>query len=177
VLAAWFFGFGLAGFGGLGCAEFGFGSEDSVFGVEDGFFDGGECFFGFQQGWKRCGFGQVEGGDLETVEEQAGAARVYSVERDAAEDDADGGLDGGTVFGVGQDEGGLGGFGVGLEASARSEFRNGNGWASGVVVVAKYFFAEADAAATVSVGEDMAALETFRLLCGFSGHSVGSPPP
>jgi hypothetical protein len=30
-----------------------------------------------------------------------------------------------------------------------------------VVVVAKYFFAEADAAATVSVGEDMAALETF----------------
>jgi hypothetical protein len=158
---------------GLRDGEFGFGSEDSVFGIEDGVFDGGEGLVGRERG----GFWQVEGGDLETVEEQAGAAGVYSVERDAAEDDADGGLDGGTVFGVGQDEGGLGGFGVGLEASARSEFRYGNGWASGVVVVAKSFFAEADAAATVSVGEDMAALETFRVLCGFSGHGVGVPTP
>jgi hypothetical protein len=48
-----------------------------------------------------CGleFGKVEAGDLEAVEEQAGAARVNVVGGDALEDLADRGLDGGAVFG------------------------------------------------------------------------------
>jgi hypothetical protein len=37
-----------------------------------------------------CGFGEVEAGDLEAVEEEAGAAGVDVVGRDAAENFADG---------------------------------------------------------------------------------------
>jgi hypothetical protein len=43
-------------------------------------------------------FGQVEAGDLQAVEEQAGATWVDVVSCDALEDFADGGLDGGAVF-------------------------------------------------------------------------------
>jgi hypothetical protein len=45
------------------------------------------------------GFGEVEASDLEAVEEEAGAAGVDVVGGDALEDFADGGLDGGAVFG------------------------------------------------------------------------------
>jgi hypothetical protein len=45
------------------------------------------------------GFGEVEAGNLEAVEEQACAARVDLVGGDALEDLADGELDGGLVFG------------------------------------------------------------------------------
>jgi len=51
------------------------------------------------------GFGQVKAGDLQAVEEQAGAAGVDVVGGDALEDFADGVLDGGAVFGVGDVEG------------------------------------------------------------------------
>jgi len=44
-------------------------------------------------------FWQVEAGDLEAVEEEAGAAWVDIVGGDALQDLADGGLDGGAVFG------------------------------------------------------------------------------
>jgi hypothetical protein len=44
-------------------------------------------------------FGEVEAGDLEAVEEEAGAAGVDVVSGDALENLADGGLDGGAVFG------------------------------------------------------------------------------
>ena len=44
-------------------------------------------------------FGEVETGDLEAVEEEAGAAWVDVVGGDALEDFSDGGLDGGAVFG------------------------------------------------------------------------------
>jgi hypothetical protein len=47
----------------------------------------------------RLRFGQVEAGDLEAVEKQAGAARVDVVGGDALEDFADGVLDGGAVLG------------------------------------------------------------------------------
>jgi hypothetical protein len=50
--------------------------------------------------------GDVEGGDLEAVEEQSGAAGVEGVARDAGEDLADGDLDGGAVFDHRQVEGG-----------------------------------------------------------------------
>jgi hypothetical protein len=44
-------------------------------------------------------FGEVEAGDLEAVEEQAGSFRVEVVGGYALEDHSDGGLDGGAVFG------------------------------------------------------------------------------
>jgi hypothetical protein len=154
-----------AGFGGLGefgGVELGGRGEDAELEVEDGFLDGGEGFGGLAQGGERRGFGQVHGGDVEAVQKQPGAARVDSVKGYALEDDADGGLDGGTVFGVGKDEGGLGGFVVGLELAALVEVLDGP--AGGVVVEAKYFLAQADAAAAMAVGEDVTALESGGLL-------------
>jgi hypothetical protein len=63
---------------------------------------GGDLFYGFN-GFLLCvagsGFGEVEAGDLEAIEEEAGAAWVDVVGGDALEDFADGGLDGGAVFG------------------------------------------------------------------------------
>jgi hypothetical protein len=49
--------------------------------------------------WWRVGVWEVETGDLEAVEEQAGAAGVNVVGGDALEDFSDGGLDAGAVFG------------------------------------------------------------------------------
>ena len=100
----------------------------------------------------RLGFGEVEAGDLEAVEEQAGAARVDVVGGDAAEDFADGGLDGGAVFRQGQVECG---------ATAATPVRVCDRLASVVVVVAEFFLAEAWTGAAVSVGEDVAALVLF----------------
>jgi hypothetical protein len=94
------------------------------------------------------GFGEVEAGDLEAVEEEAGAAGVDVVGGDALEDLADGGLDSGAVFGQRQMEGG---------AAAAAPARVGDGFAGGVVVVAELFLAEAGAGAAVAVGEDVAA--------------------
>jgi len=53
------------------------------------------------------GLREVHGGDLEAVEEKSGAARVDLICGDAAEDLADGDLDGGSVLGEGEVEGGL----------------------------------------------------------------------
>jgi len=100
-------------------------------------------------------FGEVEAGDLEAVEEEAGAPWVDLVARDAAENLADGALDGGAVFGQGEVE-------VGLAGTAG--VRSFDGPASGVVVVAEFFVAEAWAAAAVAVGEDVAALIAFCVL-------------
>src|SRR5882757_5233977 len=97
-------------------------------------------------------FGEVEAGDLETVEEEAGAARVDVVGGNALEDLADGVLDCRSVFGERDFEGGAAGL-----AGARM----GCGFAGGVVVVTEVFSAEAGAAATVAVGEDVAALVAF----------------
>ena len=106
----------------------------------------------------RVGFGQVEAGDLEAVEEQAGAARVDVIGGDAAQNFADGLLDGGAVLGVGEGEAGLAAVASGgvLDGAARR-----------VVVVAEELalvraaFGAADgwAAAAAAVGEDVAALE------------------
>jgi hypothetical protein len=52
-----------------------------------------------------------------------------------------------------------------------------DGRAGGVVVVAKYFFAEADAAAAMAVGEDVAALESGGLFWIWSRHMRGGPHP
>jgi hypothetical protein len=64
----------------------------------------GDLFYGLGFDMGFCGicgldFWQVEAGDLEAVEEEAGAAGIDVVGGDALEDFADGGLDGGAVFG------------------------------------------------------------------------------
>src|SRR5712671_5032660 len=84
------------------------------------------------------GFGEVEAGDLEAVEEQAGAAGVDVVGGDALQDFADGVLDGGAVFRQRKVEGG---------AAASALLGVGDGFAGGVVVVAEIFSAQAGAAA------------------------------
>jgi hypothetical protein len=118
---------------------------------------------------------QVEGGDLQAVKEQAGAAGIERVGGDVAEDLADGCLNGAAVFGEGQVEGGLGGV-LARCTGARA--------ARGVVVVAEVlvgllgltavgrFEQQRGAAATVAVGEDVAALEAF-----FGVHGGLLPPP
>jgi hypothetical protein len=61
---------------------------------------GGDLVYGFGGlGGFRVWFGQVEAGDLQAVEEQAGSAWVYVVGGYALQDFADGVLDGGAVFG------------------------------------------------------------------------------
>ena len=112
------------------------------------------------------GFGEVEAGDLEAVEEQAGAAGVDVIGGDAAENFSDGLLDGGPVFGQGKVEGG---------AAASTLLRVGDGFSGGVVVVAEVFSAQAGAAAAVAVGEDVAALVLFGGWCGVL-HGVGPSP-
>jgi hypothetical protein len=64
----------------------------------------GDLFHGFDGFWPGGAlgvllFGEVEAGDLQAVEEEAGAARVDVVGGYALEDFSDGGLDGGAVFG------------------------------------------------------------------------------
>ena len=127
---------------------FGSWGEDAELGVGGDLFDG----FGFGCGVRWVGFGEVEAGDLEAVEEQTGAAGVDVVGGDALEDFADGVLDGGTVFGQRKVEGG---------AAAAALLGVGDGLSGGVVVVAEVFFAQAGAAAAVAVGEDVAALVLF----------------
>jgi hypothetical protein len=95
-------------------------------------------------------FGEVEAGDLEAVEKQAGSLGVEIVAGDALEDHSDGGLDGRAVLGHGQ-----------VEAGVTAEGFAWGGLAGGVVVVAEGLVAEADAAAAVAVGEDVAALVAF----------------
>ena len=82
-------------------AELGGRGDEAVLGVMG---DLGDDLGGWLGGVR---FGQVEAGDLEAVEEQAGAAGVDVVGGDAAEDFSDGLLDRGTVLGVGEGEAGL----------------------------------------------------------------------
>jgi hypothetical protein len=142
--------------GAVGGWEFGLRSDGTELGVEDDFVDRG--------GGDAVGvvhlFGEVEAGDLEAVEEQAGVPRVELFGGEALEDESDGGLDGGAVFGEGELERVVG---LGLGATGAT--------ASGVVVVAEVFVAQADGSATVSVVEDVAALKAP----GFFGFGHGLP--
>jgi hypothetical protein len=93
----------------FGFAYFGVWGEDAEGGVDGDLFYGLICGLvcalvcglalggGFGGG---LGFGEVETGDLEAVEEQAGAAGVNVVGGDALEDFSDGGLDAGAVMSV-----------------------------------------------------------------------------
>jgi hypothetical protein len=133
---------GLGGFDELGA-----GCEGAVGWVLDDLFDGG---FG---GFLGRGFAlarEVEGGDLEAVEQEAGAAGVDFVERDAAEGLGDGDLDGAAVLDEGEGEGGAAAFALACVPN----------WdTGGVVEVTKFFVAQADGAAAEAAGENVAALE------------------
>jgi hypothetical protein len=120
---------------------------------------GGDLFddfggFGFGVTMGR-GFGEVEAGDLETVQEQAGSAGVDVVGGDALQDLAYGKLNAGAIVGIGERkvEGGT---------AASAALRVGDGSSGGVVVVAEVFSAQTGAAAAVAVGEDVSALILFR---------------
>jgi hypothetical protein len=117
------------------------------------------------------GFGEIEAGDLEAVEEEAGAAGIDLVGGDAAEDFADGELEAGAfgeIAGVGEGEGGL---------TAAAAGRVLDGAAGGVVEVAEVFGAECGRGAAAAVGEDVAALEARGLGGGFGVHACGDPLP
>ena len=129
-----FSGFGLLGFGGLVLEE-----AATPAGV------GGSGAAGGLAGVRW----EVEGGDLEAVEEETGATGVDLVGGDATEDLADGELDSGAVFGEGEVEGGFGWCG-------RGGF--GEGFARFAVVEAEGFAAEGPGPAAVAVGEEVAAL-------------------
>jgi hypothetical protein len=100
--------------------------------------------------------GQVAAGNLKAVEEQAGALGVDTACGNALQDFGDGGLDGVTVLGQRDDEGGH------AEVTLNALF---NGAAGGVVVIAELFATQAGAAAAAAVGKDVAALITF--VCRF----------
>jgi hypothetical protein len=128
--------------------DFGAWSKEAEVGVEDDFFD----YF------KRRGvgflFGEIEACDLQAVEEQAGAAGVDVVGCDAAEDIADGVLDGAAVFGIRQRKD----FAVLL---AGFELPIWDGAAGGVVKITEFFSAETGTGAAAPGGENVAALEAF----------------
>ena len=145
-----------------GFAYFGARGEDAQLGVGGDLFDDFDRF-GFGVAVSR-GFGEVETGDLEAVEEKAGAPGVDVVGGDAAENFADRVLDRGAVFGQRQVEGG---------AAALALMRVSDGFSGGVVVVAEVFSTQARAAAAVAVSEDMAALVLF----GCFGCVLHGPSP
>jgi hypothetical protein len=127
---------------------------------------------------------EVEAGDLEAVEEKAGAAGGEGVGGDAAEDGGKSKLDGGAlVEGGGEIEGGLARV---FEGLARSWARS---WAAGgVVVVAEVLVGgfggagvlvlgeQGGAAAAVAVGEDVAAVEAFGCDGPVVAHGFVPPP-
>ena len=115
------------GFVALGALEVDDGGEGAVGFVVDDFVDGFGGAFG---GGLPRGFGQAGEGDLKAVEEQARALGVDVLPGDAGEDFSESELDRGSVFEVGESEGGL-------VAAAGFEFSLGDGAAGGVVVVAE----------------------------------------
>lgn len=144
--------------GGGGVGELGGWGEVAECGVYSELFDGVDEGGGVA--------GQVEAGDLEAVEEQAGAAGVEVVGGDAFEDLAEGELDAGAVGDL------AGGEGVGAEAGLAG---GGvlDGATGGVVVVAEGFVAEAGRAATAAVGVDVAALVARGVVGRFGGEVGG----
>ena len=119
--------------------------------------------------------GEGGDGDLEAVEEEAGAFWVEVVGGDAAEDLGQGELDGGAVFEDGHGEGVP--VGVGIAGGVA-----GDGAAGGVVVEAEVLVAEGDHAAAAAGGADVAAEEAGGLwvggglVCGGGFRHGGTPP-
>ncbi len=115
----------------------------------------------------RYGFGEVAGGDLEGVEQEAGAFGVELVGGEAAHDFAEIELDGGAVVGLEEGEGGV----VGLSGLG-DRFRDCA--AGGVVVVAEVLVAEGGAGAAVAGWVDVTAVvaRLARTWCGYPLYPV-----
>jgi hypothetical protein len=158
------------GLGG-GWEEFGDGGEGAVLGVEDQLFGdvGGAggvvgivelvVFVPFLRGGCGAGFArQGADGDLEAVEEHAGAFGVEVVGGDAAENLREGELDGGAVLDDVEEEWLFVFIGIAVSVGARG------GAVGAVVVVAEEFAAESGGAAAAAGGVEMAAGEA--LGCG-----------
>jgi hypothetical protein len=139
--------------------------DEAEFGVLDDLFDGLR--------WIGRGLAgrEIDAGDLEAVEQEAGAAGVEFVGGEAEQDIADGGLDGGAVLGAGKDEGGL----AGLDAFLCFPFWDG--LAGKMMVVAEFFSLETGRAAAMAGEMDVAALEAsgggWVLSRGFGGGVEG----
>ena len=124
------------------------------------------CGRGFGTGLILLGLlrgGEVAGGDLEGVEDEAGAAGVDAVVGEAVEDLAKRGLDVGPAGGWGEQEDVAAGLALAWI---------GDGFAGVVVVVAEVHFAQAGAAAAQAVGKDVAALAAFGFLVVGAGDGV-----
>jgi hypothetical protein len=104
---------------------------------------------------------EVGGGDLDGVKDESGAATIDIIEGEAGGDADDCLLDLGAGAELWEREG---------VASCLPALRVGDGTASVVMVVAEVFVAQSEAAAAVSVEEDVAAAE---VLGGVSGWVVG----
>ncbi len=116
--------------------------------------------FGFEFSGCGCGLvllvflrgGEVGRGDLEGVEDEAGAAGVDVVVAEEMNDFAERGLNGGPGVGSSEEE---------EVAAGLAQAGLGDGFAGVVVVVAEVGAAHGGAAAAESVGKDVAALATF----------------
>ncbi len=112
------------------------------------------------------GAGQVAAGDLQAVEEEAGALGVEVVGGEAAQDFGDGKLDGGAVFELADGESGLFGAAGFLRSSPLGEVFHR---ASILVVkIAEIFLFECGRTAAMAGGEDVSALEAW---VGCGGHA------
>jgi hypothetical protein len=160
---------------GFGVRHLGDGGEGAELGVELDLFDRGG---GVRD--DRSEAREGEAGDLQAVEQQAGAAGIQLIAGDALEDLDDGLLKAAAVSELGgQVEDGLLRAAAFLVGLAGLQFAAADGPAAGVVVVTKTFLAESWAAAAMAVGEDVAALETgfgVRLDAGVRRRHVGSSP-
>jgi hypothetical protein len=137
--------------GAVGWRRCGLGREEAEFWMEIDLFDDG--LVGVVVALGVLVFGQVCAGDLEAVEEQAGAFGVDGGGGKALEDLGDGCLNGAAIFWDGQLEG------VGTVVAIAEMF---GGAAGGVVVVAEVLATQAWAAATVAIGKDVTALVACR---------------
>ena len=141
-------------------------SGDEGFGFGAAFFERGQLavggvfddIFGDVGEVDGSGAEEVLAGDLEAVEDEAGAFGVDGVFGEAAKDLDDGELDGGGV--VEAIEAGEVEAGFGLAAALVGE----DGGAVDLMVVAEVQGAEGGGAAAATVGEDVAAEETLVLL-------------
>jgi hypothetical protein len=136
------------------------GGEGAEFGIEFEVFDDGVDFGGFGVGFGSGGAPEVEGGEVEAVEEEAGAFGVEGVGGDAGEDVGDGVLDDVGVFEARDGE-------DGVEGVLAEVF---GGAAGGVVEVAEVFAAEGGRAAAAACEVDVTA-EVARVCVGHDGPS------